>query len=164
MSLKYRYVPLCRSLGPQIVALPSRHLHTISHSSASVADYAHITCIKHTSHDMLTIHAHNEEADKDVVKGVLVTLNHVMCITPPIDISEIDRLHRVGKPEANRTRPVLIKFATYRSKRRVLEKRRVLNHAKRTEAVSHCETSWSVQRRRMKRRQTILRNKGVDCS
>ena len=61
---------------------------------------------------MLTIHAHNEEADKDVVKGVLVTLNHVMCITPPIDISEIDRLHRVGKPEANRTRPVLIKFAT----------------------------------------------------
>ena len=75
-----------------------------------------------------------EEADEDVVKGVLVTLNHVMCITPPIDISEIDRLHRVGKPEANRTRPVLIKFATYRSKRRVLEKRRFLNPAKRTEA------------------------------
>ena len=57
-----------------------------------------------------------------------------MGITPPIDISEIDRLHRVGKPEANRTRPVLIKFATYRSKRRVLEKRRFLNPAKRTEA------------------------------
>ena len=76
----------------------------------------------------------NEEADEDVVKGVLVTLNNVMGITPPIDISEIDRLHRVGKPEANRTRPVLIKFATYRSKRRVLEKRRFLNPAKRTEA------------------------------
>ena len=30
-----------------------------------------------------------EEADEDVVKGLLVTLNHVMCITPPIDISEI---------------------------------------------------------------------------
>ena len=29
----------------------------------------------------------------------------------------------MGKPEANRSRPVLIKFATYRSKRRVLEKR-----------------------------------------
>ena len=53
------------------------------------------------------------EADEDVMKGVLVTvLNHVMCITPPIDISEIDRMHRVGKPEANRTRPVLIKLAT----------------------------------------------------
>ena len=75
-----------------------------------------------------------EEADEDVMKGVLVTLNHVMCITPPIDISEIDRMHRVGKPEANRTRPVLIKFATYRSKRRVLERRRFLNPAKRTEA------------------------------
>ena len=75
-----------------------------------------------------------EEADEDVLKGVLVTLNHVMCITPPIDISDIDRLHRVGKPEANRTRPVLIKFATYRSKRRVLEKRRFPNAARRTEA------------------------------
>ena len=75
-----------------------------------------------------------EEADEDVVKGVLVTLNNVMCITPPIDISEIDRMHRVGKPEANKSRPVLIKFATYRSKRRVSERRRFLNHAKRTEA------------------------------
>ena len=75
-----------------------------------------------------------EEAEEDVVKGVLVTLNNVMGITPPIEISEIDRMHRVGKPEANRTRPVLIKFATYRSKRRVLEKRRFLNPAKRMEA------------------------------
>ena len=56
------------------------------------------------------------------------------CITPPIDISEIDRMHRVGKPEANKSRPVLIKFATYRSKRRFLERRRFLNPAKRTEA------------------------------
>ena len=78
-----------------------------------------------------------EKADEYVVKGVgvLVKLNHVMCMTPPIDISEIDRMHRVGKPEANRTRPVLIKFATYRSKRRVLERRRLLNPAKRTEAL-----------------------------
>ena len=28
-----------------------------------------------------------EEADEDVVKGVLVTLNHVMCITPPLSTS-----------------------------------------------------------------------------
>ena len=75
-----------------------------------------------------------EEADEDVVKGVLVTLNNVMCITAPIDISEIERMHRVGKPEANKSRPVLIKFATYRSKSRVLERRRFLNPAKRTEA------------------------------
>ena len=43
-------------------------------------------------------------------------------------------MHRVGKPEANKSRLVLIKFATYRSKRRVLERRRFLNPAKRTEA------------------------------
>ena len=34
---------LRRSLGPQIVALPSTHLNNIRHSSAHVADYAHIT-------------------------------------------------------------------------------------------------------------------------
>ena len=40
MSLKYSYVGLRRSLGPQIVALPNTHLNrpTISHSSAHVAD------------------------------------------------------------------------------------------------------------------------------
>ena len=43
-------------------------------------------------------------------------------------------MHSVGKPEANRIGPVLIKFATSRSKRRVLERRRILNPAKRTEA------------------------------
>ena len=75
-----------------------------------------------------------EETNEDVAKGVLVSLNNVMCITPPIMISEIDRMHRVGKPEANRSRPVVIKFATYRSKRRVLERSRFLNPAKRTEA------------------------------
>ena len=43
MSLKYRLCTLRRFLGPQIVTPLRRHLNSISHSSAHVAEYAHIT-------------------------------------------------------------------------------------------------------------------------
>ena len=74
-----------------------------------------------------------EKSDEDVVGGLLNTFNVVMGITPPIEVAEIDRVHRVGKPDTQRGRAILVKFATYRSKRRVLEMRRALNPANRTE-------------------------------
>ena len=74
-----------------------------------------------------------EKRDEDVVESVLSTFNTLMNIWPPIHVSEIDRIHRIGKPDDHRRRPILVKFATYRSKRRVLENRRQLNPLKRTE-------------------------------
>ena len=54
MSLKLRYVRQVVLSGPQIVTPPRRHLNTINHSSARVADYArrayHMST-KHTSSD-----------------------------------------------------------------------------------------------------------------
>ena len=45
-----------------------------------------------------TLRAQKEWRYQNVVKGLLLTFNNVMWITPPIHISEIDRIHRVGKP------------------------------------------------------------------
>ena len=57
--------------------------------------------------------------------------------TPPhtqtISADEIDRIHRVGKPDQTQRRSILIKFATYRSKKRVVVNRRYLNPLKRAE-------------------------------
>ena len=55
-------ISLCtlrRSLGPQIVTPLRRHLNSISHSSAHVAEYAHSTWVQNISRltDILTIHA-----------------------------------------------------------------------------------------------------------
>ena len=74
-----------------------------------------------------------ERQNENVVELVMKVINVEMAVTPPVMIKEIDRMHRVGKPEVGRDRPILIKFATYRSRRRVIVNRRNLNPLKRTD-------------------------------
>ena len=74
-----------------------------------------------------------ESPDENVVALVMKVVNEDMAVTPPLAIEEIDRIHRVGKSDGGRHRPLLIKFATYRSRRRVISQRRFLNPQKRTE-------------------------------
>ena len=63
----------------------------------------------------------------------MAVFNEEMGVCPPITADEIDRIHRVGKPDPTQRRSILIKFATYRSKKRVVINRRYLNTQKRAE-------------------------------
>ena len=74
-----------------------------------------------------------EMQNENVVDLVMKVINEDMAVTPPLAIEEIDRIHRVGKQDGGRPRPILIKFATYRSQRRVISERKFLNPQKRTE-------------------------------
>ena len=49
---------------------------------------------------------------------------------PPVQPSDIDRTHRVGKLQDDGSRPLLIKFATYRARKHVYAARTMLKPAK----------------------------------
>jgi exosome complex exonuclease DIS3/RRP44 len=67
-----------------------------------------------------------ETENEDVVEKTLQIFNDKMELDPPITIDEIDRIHRIGKKEDSKTRGIIVKFATYRSRRRVLDSRKKL--------------------------------------
>jgi len=69
-----------------------------------------------------------EDDDKDCYTHVLDTLNHHLpCLSEPITITEIDRLHRCGKRRTDgRPRNVLIKFTSYQNRQKVMTKRSAL--------------------------------------
>lgn len=47
-----------------------------------------------------------------------------------LELSEIDRSHRIGKPKSNGPRDILVKFATYRSRQKLYAKRTGLKDEK----------------------------------
>ena len=57
---------------------------------------------------------------EDAMETTLEFINEAMQLSPPLEPTEIDRVHRVGSSTVP-NRPMLIKFATYRSRRRVME-------------------------------------------
>jgi exosome complex exonuclease DIS3/RRP44 len=69
-----------------------------------------------------------EDEDKECYMHVIDTLNeNLPCLPEPITISEIDRLHRSGKPRQDGTpRPVLIKFTSYQYRQKLMQKRSAL--------------------------------------
>lgn len=67
-----------------------------------------------------------EEIGEDATAKVLHLVNQDMNLDPPLVLSEIDRIHRVGKPKSGpgaRPRSILVKLATYRSRKRIMDKR-----------------------------------------
>ena len=67
-----------------------------------------------------------ESPREDIVAETIRTINERMELDPPLVIDEIDRLHRVGQQKEGVNRAVLIKFATYRSRRRVFSEKKKL--------------------------------------
>jgi len=55
-------------------------------------------------------------------------LNSNLKLWPPLDMSHVDRLHRIGNPSNNRGKPrqVIIKFTSYQHRQRVLTKKKAL--------------------------------------
>ena len=63
-----------------------------------------------------------EVEGEDPVARSLSVINETLQVDPPIQITDVDRIHRVG-PKTAASRPMLIKFSTYLAKKRVMEKR-----------------------------------------
>ena len=61
----------------------------------------------------------NESTDSIVV-------DIATAISVDLDLSEIDRSHRVGKPRAGRPRDIIIKFLTYRARQKLYKSRTLL--------------------------------------
>ena len=70
-----------------------------------------------------------EETDTgDLLSTVLDVINTKAQVTPPIEPTDIDRIHRVGRKVEGKVRATLIKFATYRARKRVMDKRSSLKN------------------------------------
>jgi hypothetical protein len=54
-----------------------------------------------------------EDKDEDCMKKTLAFLNEQLGLT--FKESDIDRVHRVGRPRMNATRAMIVKFMAYRS-------------------------------------------------
>ena len=66
-----------------------------------------------------------EEPDETLETKVIDIFNKRLKFVPPMTENDLDRIHRVGKPDARSTpRQILIKFATYRSRQRVYKERK----------------------------------------
>ena len=75
----------------------------------------------HTEHDELdqytrrnsvTLTGLTEATNENVYDIVMTIFNEEIGVIPPISPQEIDRIHRVGKPDPTKKRSILIKFAT----------------------------------------------------
>ena len=71
-----------------------------------------------------------EDNEQDPVDAVLSLFNATMSMSAAdeeVRPEDLDRVHRVGKGERGKTRQILVKFATYRVRRRVFAAKRRLN-------------------------------------
>ena len=82
-----------------------------------------------------------ETESEDVVKKAMELFNDTMGVT--VEEDKIDRIHRVGKKTEDATKPrqILVKFATYQVRNKVMRKRSVLKpdqkHTKESAAPPH---------------------------
>ena len=82
---------------------------------------------QYTRRNSLRVSGIPESAEEDCEALTLATLNESLSLEPPLSLADIDRLHRVGRPRTDgKPRQVLVKFATYRQRQRVMKKRPAL--------------------------------------
>ena len=68
-----------------------------------------------------------EQSGEDPIEKTLEFANRTLQLNPPLLPSDVDRAHRVGRtPTHGRPRPLLIKFATYQQRFRVMKGRTLL--------------------------------------
>ena len=69
-----------------------------------------------------------QETEKEDCAAIALDIaNNVMKLYPPLAITDIDRAHRTGKHALGRSRQILVKFATYRQRKRVMDARKKLD-------------------------------------
>lgn len=83
---------------------------------------------QYTRRQSLRISGIPEEASEDCLSKTLNALNDSLHLDPPLAPSDIDRIHRTGRPRTdNKPRAVLIKFVSYRQRQRVTDNRKELD-------------------------------------
>ena len=99
---------------------------------------------QYTRRNSLRVFGVPEEENEDTAQRALSLINQTIKADPPIAIEDIDRVHRIGRresaaersganasaPAAPKPRPIIIKFATYRARHRVMSKRKNLDGSK----------------------------------
>ena len=83
-----------------------------------------------------------EREGEDVLQETLRVVNSTLL--PPLTVEEIDRVHRVGPKLPDKTRQILIKLATYRTRRRVYGKKRHQVHAASAGTVNNTDDAPSL--------------------
>ena len=78
--------------------------------------------LEYSRRNSLRISGIPEREGEDVLQETLRVVNSTLL--PPLTVEEIDRVHRVGPRLPDKTRQILIKLATYRTRRRVFTARR----------------------------------------
>ena len=78
-------------------------------------------------HSVRIVNNWPEEPDEDTDMKVVGMVND--CLNIGIDREDIDRSHRVGRPSANKPRPVIAKFISYRTKASIYKARNKLKFA-----------------------------------
>ena len=82
---------------------------------------------QYSRRNCLLIHGVTESDDENTDEVVLNVLNEDVGVT--VDIKEIDRSHRLGKPKpnsANKNRPIIVKFTRYNKRSEVFKKKKSL--------------------------------------
>lgn len=81
---------------------------------------------QYTRRNSLRITGIPETSEEDAVAKVMDLVNVALHLDPPLELSEVDRIHRAGKPtssQSRKPRAILVKMATYRSRKRVMDLR-----------------------------------------
>ena len=65
----------------------------------------------------------SDEEEEDLMDKMMYLINTKLELSPP---DQIDHTHRVGKFNAKKVRPILVKFATYRIRNQVFRNRKKL--------------------------------------
>ena len=103
---------------------------------------------QYSRRNSLRISGVNETGNEDIGERVLGLFNKRMKLQPPITADEIDRVHRTGPMKEGATRPVLVKFATYRTRHRVFSNKKTLKSKDNNAAKTPVYINEDLTRRR----------------
>ena len=80
---------------------------------------------QYTRRNSVRIVGISEEDKEDCDSKVLDLVNETMSLAPRIELSDLDRVHRIGR-KGNKDRPMIVKFTSYRQRSRVIKARSAL--------------------------------------
>ena len=88
---------------------------------------------QYTRRNSIRISGIPEPKEDNPTAKVLDLMNNSLKLTPPLTLAEVDRIHRVGIPKSQRNGPaastrtpprqILVKLATYRTRKRIMDLR-----------------------------------------
>ena len=70
-----------------------------------------------------------ESENEDIVDNMLRLFNDNLELDPPLTYGNIDRIHRVGKPNASHPRQILVKLSTYNARQSVYSEKKKLRNS-----------------------------------